>query len=110
MSEGNKDLKRPARRKFLKHGAALAAMTAAGMKVASAQGPEDPTQRTDYVPEEQVPKDHVWRDPWTGEMMRDEEGNLIVDWTGTPQWETYRENARAVGGPRYGAVAKDSRL
>jgi hypothetical protein len=71
-------------------------MTAAGIKAASAQEAEDPNKRTDYVPEKDVPKDHVLRDPWTGEMMRDEEGNLIVDWTGTPQWATYQQNAQGL--------------
>jgi sulfane dehydrogenase subunit SoxC len=102
--------KQSSRRRFLKQGAALAAMAAAGIKTASAQGPEDPKQRTDYVPEDQVPKDHVLRDPWTGEMMRDAEGNLVVDWTGTPQWEAYRKNVRAMGGKQYGTLEVDSRL
>ena len=101
--------KKSSRRRFLKQGAALACMTAAGIGAASAQGPEDPNKRTDYVPEEQVPKDHVIRDPWTGEMMRDEEGNLLVNWTGTPQWEAYRKNAHAMG-TRYGNLEIDSRL
>jgi len=105
------DAKRASRRRFLKQGAAFACMTAAGIKAASAQGPpEDPNQRTDYVPEDQVPKDHILRDPWSGELMRDEEGNLVVDWTGTPQWDAYRKNARAVGGSRYGKIEVDSRL
>ena len=98
------------RRSFLKRGVVLAALAAAGARPASPQEPEDPKRRTDYVPEEEVPKDRVLRDPWTGEMMRDEEGNLVVDWTGTPQWETYRRNARAIGGDRYGRVEKDTRL
>ena len=56
--------KESSRRVFLKHGATLAAMTAAGIKAASGQGfDEDPKLRTDYVPEDNVPKDHVWRDP-----------------------------------------------
>ena len=67
------------------------------------------TYRPEYVPEEAVPKEAVLRDPWTGEMMRDEAGDLIVDWTGTPQWEAYRKNVRAAGGPRYGPE-KDTRL
>jgi sulfane dehydrogenase subunit SoxC len=57
-----------------------------------------------------VPKDHVLLDPWSGEPLRDPEGNLIVDWTGTTQWETYRKNMKAAAGPRYGALEKDSRL
>ena len=105
-----KGSRQSSRRRFLKQGAALAAMTAAGVGAASAQGPgEDPKQRTDYVPEEAVPKDHVLLDPWSGEMMRDEEGNLLVDWTGTPQWEAYRRNAKAMGS-RYGSLEVDSRL
>src|SRR5579864_1884755 len=110
QSEEAVDARQASRRRFLKQGATLACATAASIKAASAQGPEDPNQRTDYVPEEQVPKDHILRDPWTGEMMRDEEGNLVVDWTGTPQWEAYRKNARAVGGRRYGSIEVDSRL
>jgi sulfane dehydrogenase subunit SoxC len=42
-------------------------------------------------------------------MMRDEEGNLIVDWTGTPQWEKYQKNLRSFAGPHYGPD-KDTRL
>ena len=80
-----KNSKRKSRRRFLKGGAALAALTAAG--AASGQLNIGQDQRTEYIPEDQVPKNAVLRDPWTGEMMRDEEGNLIVDWTGTPQWE-----------------------
>ena len=106
----NEESKRPSRRRFLKQGATLACMTAAGIKAASAQEAEDPNKRTDYVPEKDVPKDHVLRDPWTGEMMRDEEGNLIVDWTGTPQWATYQQNALGLGGTRYGKIGVDSRL
>jgi hypothetical protein len=68
------DARQSSRRRFLKQGAAFACATAASIKAASAQGPEDPNQRTDYVPEEQVPKDRILRDPWSGEMMRDEEG------------------------------------
>jgi sulfane dehydrogenase subunit SoxC len=102
--------KETSRRRFLKGGAALAALTAAGIKTASAQSLNiEPTQRTEYIPEDQVPKSAVLRDPWTGEMMRDSEGNLIVDWTGTPQWKQYQQNIRAVAGKRYGA-AVDSRL
>ena len=101
---------KPTRRLFLKRGAALAGMAAVGAVAASGQeGGQDPKLRTDYVPEEQVPKDHVLRDPWTGEMMRDEEGNLVVDWTGTPQWAAYQKNARAMGS-RYGRIEVDSRL
>ncbi|HXP82043.1 MAG TPA: molybdopterin-dependent oxidoreductase [Verrucomicrobiae bacterium] len=113
MSSENKnedqEFKKASRRKFLKQGAALACMTAAGLK-AAAQGQEDPKLRTDYVPEDQVPQDHVVRNPWTGEMMRDEEGNLVVDWTGTPQWAAYQKSTRAVGGSRYGKIEVDSRL
>lgn len=104
------DSTKSSRRRFLKQGAALACMTAAGVPTASAQGVDaDPSQRTDYVPEKDVPKDHVLRDPWTGEVMRDEEGNLVVNWTGTPQWEAYRKKARLLGS-RYGNVDVDSRL
>lgn len=103
-------LKKSSRRVFLREGATLAAATAAGITAASGQGfSQDPKLRTDFVPEDQVPKDHVWRDPWTGEMMRDEEGNLVVDWTGTPQWERYRKNAQEMG-KGYGTLEVDSRL
>jgi sulfane dehydrogenase subunit SoxC len=103
-------LKKSSRRVFLRQGATLAAATAAGITAASGQGfSQDPKLRTDFVPEDQVPKDHVWRDPWTGEMMRDEEGNLVVDWTGTPQWDRYRKNAQEMG-KGYGTLEVDSRL
>ena len=105
-----RDSTRAGRRWFLKQGAALAGMATAGAVAASAQGPEDPKQRTDYVPEDQVPKERILRDPWSGEMMRDEEGNLVVDWTGTPQWAAYQKNVRGVGGRRYGTIEVDSRL
>lgn len=116
------ELRRASRRRFLRS-TALAGLAVAGgaRSVLAQQGGgrsfldklpplPDPKERTDYVPEESVPKDHVWRDPWTGEPLRDDAGELVVDWTGTPQWETYRKNVRAMGGPRYGAVEKDSRL
>src|SRR3990167_2088435 len=106
-----------ARRRFLKRSAALAGLAAVGgirplrgQSFLSKLPPlPDPKERTDYVPEDLVPKEHVLRDPWTGEMMRDEAGDLVVDWTGTPQWEAYRKNVRAAGGPRYGPE-KDTRL
>jgi sulfane dehydrogenase subunit SoxC len=112
--------KQASRRRFLKQGAALAGLAAVG-GIRPARGQDwlnklpplpDPKDRTDYVPEDQVPKDHILRDPWTGEMMRDEVGELLVDWTGTPQWEAYLKNVRAVGGPRYGyyGLGKDYRL
>lgn len=72
--------------------------------------PPDANLRTSYVPEASIPKDHVWRDPWTGEMLRDDAGDLLVDWTGTPQWETYQKNMKAVAGPRYGFMQKDPRM
>ena len=108
---GKKGLGKNSRRRFLKQGAALAGLAAVGgAALARAQtGNEDPKLRTDYVPEDQVPKDHILRDPWTGEEMRDEEGNLIVNWTGTPQWEAYQKNARAMGS-QYGKFDIDSRL
>ena len=120
MDSKEKDmkLKQSSRRRFLKRSAMLAGLAATG-GIRSASGQEflkklpplpDPRERTDFVPDEAVPMDHVWRDPWTKEPMRDDAGELIVDWTGTPQWETYRKVVRSAGGPRYGAVEKDSRL
>jgi sulfane dehydrogenase subunit SoxC len=122
--EKNTESKQSSRRRFLQGGAALAGLiAAAGVRTAGGQSGQslqniidklppaaDPKTRGDYVPEEMVPKEHVWRDPWTGEMMRNDAGDLMVDWTGTPQWETYRKNLRAVGGPRYGNLEKDYRL
>jgi sulfane dehydrogenase subunit SoxC len=105
----NVNARQRSRRGFLKEGAKMAVLTAAGVGVASAQMDITANKRTEYIPEDQVPKDAVLRDPWTGEMMRDPEGNLIVNWTGTPQWKKYQDNVRAVGGKRYGA-AVDSRL
>ena len=49
------DSKQPSRRRFLTQGAALAGLAAVGgTTLARAQG-QDPTQRTDFVPEDQVP-------------------------------------------------------
>ena len=62
------------------------------------------------VPEESVPKEAILRDPWTGEPLRDAEGNVLVDWTGTPQWQKYIQGARQLGGPQYGWREKDWRL
>jgi sulfane dehydrogenase subunit SoxC len=42
--------------------------------------------------------------------LRDPEGNMVVDWTGSPQWESYRKQSRAIGGPAYGTREKDWRL
>ena len=106
--ERRKNLKGTSRRRFLKGGTALAAMSAAGAACGQVLNIGQ-NQRTEYIPEDQVPKNAVLRDPWTGEMMRDAEGNLIVDWTGTPQWKQYQENIRAFAGNRYGAKV-DTRL
>jgi len=104
------DSRQPSRRRFLKQGAALACMTAAGVAAASPQeAQQDPRLRTEFVPEEAVPKDHVLRDPWTGEMLREADGSLVTDWTGTPQWAAYQKNVRAMGS-QYGNVEVDSRL
>src|SRR5215469_2172122 len=103
-----KNLKGTSRRRFLKGGTALAAMSAAGAACGQVLNIGQ-NQRTEYIPEDQVPKNAVLRDPWTGELMRDAEGNLIVDWSGTPQWKQYQENIRAFAGTRYGAKA-DTRL
>jgi sulfane dehydrogenase subunit SoxC len=111
--EQDKKVKQTGRRRFLKQGAALAGLAAVGaIKPASGQFFGPANERTDYVPEDLVPKDHVLRDPWTGEMMRDEAGELLVDWTGTPQWETYLKNIKAIGGPKYGfyGLGTDHRL
>jgi sulfane dehydrogenase subunit SoxC len=111
------ELRRAGRRRFLR-GAALAGVAVAGgIRTASGQDflkklppLPDPRDRADFIPDEAVPMDHVWRDPWTKEPMRDDAGELLVDWTGTPQWENYRKVVRSAGGPRYGAVEKDTRL
>ena len=115
--EEKKNSKQSSRRRFLKQGAALAGLAAVGgVQAARAQDWRsklpplpDPKWRPEYVPDDKVPLDHVLRDPWTGEMMRDEAGDLVVDWTGTPQWEAYNKNIKAVAGPKYGKV-KDTRL
>ncbi|OFW28047.1 MAG: hypothetical protein A3J28_02160 [Acidobacteria bacterium RIFCSPLOWO2_12_FULL_60_22] len=108
----NSKQSKSSRRRFLKQGAALAGLAAVGgIRPARGQfGQPDPRGRTEFVPDESVPQANILRDPWTGEMLRDSAGDLVVDWTGTPQWEAYRKNIRAVGGPRYGALEKDSRL
>ena len=106
--EENKNSTQSSRRRFLKQGAALAGLVAVGgNQAARAQGG---AERSTFVPESAVPMDHVWRDPWDGTPLRDGEGNLVVDWTGTPQWETARKNVRAMGGPLYGTLEKDWRL
>ncbi len=112
-NESQRDTREPSRRRFLKEGAALAGLAAVGAKALHAQGLaslQDGTKQVGYVPEDQVPKDHVLHDPWTDEPMRDPEGNLLVDWTGTPQWETYLKGARQMGGPEYGWRKQDWRL
>src|ERR1017187_6543259 len=115
--EEKNNSKQSSRRRFLKQGAALAGLAAVGgVQAARAQDWRDklpplpdPKWRPEYVPDDKVPLDHVMRDPWTGEMMRDEAGDLVVDWTGTPQWEAYNKNIKAIAGPKYGKV-KDNRL
>jgi sulfane dehydrogenase subunit SoxC len=115
--DGTAKPKQSSRRRFLTQGAALAGLATVGaLRAARAQDWRsklpplpDPNDRTEFVPEDKVPMDHVLRDPWTGEPMRDEAGELIVDWTGTPQWEAYNKNIRAAAGPKYGKT-KDNRL
>src|ERR1019366_6611883 len=106
--EENKNSTQSSRRRFLKQGAALAGLVALGGNQAARA--QRGAERSTYVPESAVPMDHVWRDPWDGTPLRDGEGNLVVDWTGTPQWETARKNVRAMGGPLYGTLEKDWRL
>src|ERR1035437_3581094 len=130
--ENDTKSRQSSRRRFLQGGAALAGLVAAvGVRRAAGQSspptsdpthqkmlgnfpPDfdypDPNTRPDYVPEASVPKNAVWRDPWTGQSMRDEVGERVVDWTGPPQWESYRKNVRAAGGPRYGTMEKATRL
>lgn len=97
------------RRGFLKKGVALAGVAAVGAsKYSRGQGVfNNPAA---LVPEESVPLAKVWRDPWNDEPLRDSEGNLVVDWTGTPQWDTHRRNLQAIAGERYGTREKDYRL
>ena len=103
--------KESSRRRFLKEGAALAGVAAVGgIQSVRGQIGGDGTRQPGFVPEESVPKENVLLDPWTGEPLRDPEGNLVVDWTGSPQWEAYRRRARALGGPAYGMREKDYRL
>ena len=102
--------KQSSRRRFLKEGAVLAGLAGVGLRSARAQAIGFGTKEPNYVPDDSVPKENILRDPWTGEPLRDPEGNLVVDWTGTPQYETYRRNARALGGPLYGWREKDWRL
>lgn len=117
VTEGKAKLKQSSRRRFLAQGAALAGMaTVGGLGAARAQDWRsklpplpDPNERSEYVPDDKILMDHVLRDPWTGEPMRDSAGEYIVDWTGTPQWEAYNKNIKAAAGPKYGK-AKDTRL
>ena len=110
MNSKQSNSKQPSRRRFLKQGAALAGLAAVGgIRSARAQfGPG--IEEIGYVPDESIPQANILRDPWTGEPLRDPEGNLVVDWTGSPQWEKYRQGARSIGGPLYGTREKDFRL
>ena len=101
--------KQSSRRRFLKD-AALAGLAVGGAAKAACGQSVDGTKQPGYVPEESVPKENILHDPWTGEPLRDAEGNLIVDWSGSPQWEAYRNRAKQLGGPAYGTREKDWRL
>ena len=112
--EQNKDLKASSRRRFLKGGAALAGLAAVGgIRSAQAQqafGLPAGERQVGWVPEGSIPPQNILKDPWTGEPLRDPEGNPVVDWTGSPQWEKYRQGARTLGGPLYGTRERDFRL
>jgi sulfane dehydrogenase subunit SoxC len=114
QKSGKGDSRKSSRRRFLAQGAVLAGLAAVGAAPrVRAQGLGalfDGTKEPGYVPEAEIPKDHILRDPWTGEPLRDPEGNILVDWTGTPQYEKYLEGARQMGGPAYGWRKKDWRL
>src|SRR3989338_7350536 len=109
--EEQKNLKPSSRRRFLKEGSALAGLAAVGgLRSAQAQqafGLPAGQRQVGWVDDAAIPQQNILRDPWTGEPLRDPEGNVVVDWTGTPQYETYRRNARALGGPLYGWREKD---
>ena len=115
---GSMNSKKSSRRKFLKQGAALAGLAALGsVPSARAQsalpvwGASEPNgKEPGFVPEESVPKANILKDPWTGEPLRDQEGNMVIDWTGAPQYQTYLRGAKAIGGPTYGWREKDWRL
>ena len=110
--EERKGSKHSSRRGFLKGGALLAGLAAVGGG-RSARGQRqlgDGARFAGFVPDEAVPKENILRDPWSGEPLRDAEGSLVVDWTGTPQWKAYQQRARALGGPAYGNQEKDYRL
>jgi sulfane dehydrogenase subunit SoxC len=99
------------RRRFLKQGATLAGLAAVGSISARGQmGIGDGVKRPGFVPDDQVPKEAILKDFRTGEPVRDPEGNLVVDWTGTPQWEKYRNQVRSMGGQGYGSRDKDWRI
>ncbi|OFV93567.1 MAG: hypothetical protein A3H28_03385 [Acidobacteria bacterium RIFCSPLOWO2_02_FULL_61_28] len=90
------------RRRFLKQGAALAGLAAVG-RIETARGQE-------RVKLTNPPDSAIIRDPWTGEPLRDPEGNVVADWSGTPEWKAYQDHVRAMGGPLYGGNEKDHRL
>jgi len=104
--------RKSSRRRFLQQGAAVAGLAAVGgIRPAGGQSVMPGLGGAPgYVPEESVPQTAVLRDPWTGAPLRDPEGNLVVDWTGTPQWADYQRRARGMGGARYGTRDKDYRL
>src|SRR5712691_2097360 len=102
--------KQSSRRRFLKQGSMFAGLAAVGaIQPASGQSsaPSDaqsrgrgsgqplrpdlnghmnsPVQLTD------PPEAAILRDPWDGSPLRDAEGNIQADWTGTEEWKDYQK-------------------
>jgi sulfane dehydrogenase subunit SoxC len=90
------DSRRSTRRWFLKQSTVLAGLAAVGaVQPASGQTGSDA---------------RALLDPWTGKPLRDQQGNLLVDWSGTTEWKSYQETIRSMAGPLYGTRDKDYRL
>ena len=111
------ELRLATRRRFLAKSAMLAGFAAAGgfRRVSAQNGggtaPEGfGRRRAGWVDEQDIPREAMVKDPWTGEPLRDPEGNIVVDWTGTPQLKEFNGRLRALGGPRFGTREKDWRL
>jgi sulfane dehydrogenase subunit SoxC len=112
--------KQSSRRQFLeqvKQGTMLAGLAAVGgIQVAKDQssGQSGSAQLDGHFnPPSEVatpPEAAILRDPWNGTPLRDAEGNVLADWTGTEEWNNYQKGVRATGGPAYGTREKDYRM
>ena len=104
------DSKQSDRRRFLRAGATLGLAAVGGIRSALGQDIGAGTKRPGFVQDKDIPPENILIDPLTGQPLRDAEGNLRVDWTGSPQWKDYNQKIRSLGGPAYGTREKDWRI